>query len=85
MYIMNTFFISLFITLTSLTPPDSWVQFTKPFKTIAQCEQYIERNAEGLIYTFMQQANLDVNATISQLACLTYDEAVRRNKELGHN
>ena len=81
------FFISVllyFPTYTGPAPQDGWLQCVFPFPTEMTCTMFLEREEEQFIaLTLKKFQNMPVE--IKDIDCLTYEEAVKRNRELGHS
>ena len=79
---MTVYFVTVLIML-NVNPPLGWIQHTFAYTDKKLCEQYIEE--------FKDPVSISLGAYfgeklvgIRQFECLTYDEAAKKNIELGH-
>ena len=65
-------------------PKEGWMQWVFPFPNEATCEMFLEAEEEEFVaLTLKKFANVAVE--IKEIDCLTHNEAVKRNRALGHS
>ena len=68
---------------TGPIPNAGWMQWAFPFPNQTTCEQFLEEQEEEFIILTLKRFG-DVPVEIKDVDCLTYAEALKRNRELGH-
>ena len=79
---VTVYFITALVML-NVQPTTGWVQHTFPYKDKELCERFIKINKEN-IFLEMKYYFKSKFITIQKFKCMTYNEAVKRNTELGH-
>ena len=75
--------ILFFVTSLIATPESSgWIQYTKAHKTIESCQKYLKTHEPKIIYGLMKYVGGPME--IKEIKCMTHEEAVKLNTELGH-
>jgi len=75
-------FISILI-LTTKTPSEGWLQWTDGYKDIEVCEKKIDEDFDEISAAI--KGYLGENfVSVLEMRCLTYDQTVKLNYELGH-
>ena len=82
MNIALTYFITALV-LTTNTPPTGWIQYTQAFSDRDACVYFIRRDQNELVEQ-LEKYFKEKLIRIKTFDCLTREEAVRRNSELGH-
>ena len=80
---MDLFYVTILVFATHLSPPSSWIQFTKPFETVDQCEQFLVDNWAEVEESFRNQIGLTA-MEIKTTQCMTQTDVHERNSMLGH-
>ena len=82
---IELFFITV-LTVTTNTNPQGWLQWTQSFSDKAICEEVVEKNKAQIILDvsdyFKKGGRNFVMA--KEVRCMSYNEAVKLNTELGH-
>ena len=68
---------------TTMTPDTGWMQWTQSYATQEACHKVIWEDFDKIheaIKSFMDKKIIG----IMELRCMTYDEALKLNVELGH-
>ena len=76
-----------FITILTLTTNDisaGWLQWTQPFNNKLKCEFVITQERDQLINGIKGYLKNKFIA-VKKMECMTHEEAVKRNHELGHS
>ena len=68
---------------TGPIPNAGWMQWAFPFPNQTTCEQFLEEQEEEFIILTLKRFQ-GVPVEIKDIDCLTYNEALKRNRELGH-
>ena len=75
-----------FISILAITTNDvsvGWLQWTQPFKSMAECELKIDEKKDQFLDGVKYYLK-DKFITAKNIECMTYAEAVKRNTALGH-
>ena len=79
---MTVYFVTVLLMLNVL-PPLGWIQHTFAYTDKKLCEQYINEYKEEISLSL--KANFGSTLVgIKQFECMTYEQAIKRNSELGH-
>tara|TARA_R100000306_G_C4363831_1_gene136640 strand:- start:642 stop:914 length:273 start_codon:yes stop_codon:yes gene_type:complete len=80
---LMVYFVSALVLTPVLKQGEGWIQYTQSYSTFESCHDHIKSHykdiARSLINHFKNQ-----DVTVKKLECLTYDEVVKRNTNLGH-
>jgi len=79
---VTVYFITALVML-NVQPSTGWVQYTVPYKNKELCEEVTKINKEN-IFLGIKDYFKSKFITIQKFECMTYEEAVKRNTELGH-
>ena len=82
------YFITVLI-ITTLSVPLGWVQFSQSFTDKAICEKFMKENPREILLDISKWMGTDANGRkifqgAKKFECMSYEEAVKRNVELGH-
>ena len=82
------YFITVLI-ITTLSVPLGWVQFSQSFTDKAICEKCMKENPREILLDISKWMGTDANGRkifqgAKKFECMSYEEAVKRNVELGH-
>lgn len=78
---MDVFYVTVLVMISYLVPPYGWVQFTEPFESKEVCEAHLTEHWDSL-ETVLQSRF--IGSEIKTLQCMTPDDAMSLNVELGH-
>ena len=77
------YFVSVLILSPVLQQDKGWIQYTQSYATIESCKDHVKSNYKDIVRSLMNHfKNKDV--IVKKIECLTYDEVVKRNTNLGH-
>ena len=79
---VKLFFITVLV-LSSRTPQFGWLQWTQSYNTKGACEEMVVKDYEKIIDAVKSHLGKHYRKAI-EIRCLTYDEARKKNTELGH-
>ena len=79
---ITVYFITILV-LTTNTVSEGWLQWTKPYTTMLECELVITKEKNQLTDSVKLYLKNKL-AVVKKIECLTYDEAIKRNSALGH-
>ena len=80
------FFISVLLYFPSFTgpaPQEGWMQWVFPFPNETTCEMFLKEQEEEFVALTLKKFQA-IPVEIKEIDCLTYEDAVKRNRELGH-
>jgi|TARA_R110002020_G_scaffold162850_1_gene348732 hypothetical protein len=82
---MIEYFISVLlnVSIMGIDPPQGWLQAIKPYETKAECEAAIPEAAESIHMTVYQWTQ--GMGFIEAIHCMTEEEWIKQNEELGHD
>ena len=82
---VNLYFITILV-ITTMTIPEGWLQWTQSYSDKTACETVIKQKKAEIIFAASEYLRKGGKTFLfaKKLECLTYEEAVRRNTELGH-
>ena len=75
-------FISVLI-LTTKTPSEGWLQWTESYSDVEICHERISADFDQIASAVKGYLGKKF-VSVLEMRCLTYDEAVKLNSELGH-
>ena len=75
-------FISVLI-LTTNVPPEGWLQWTESYSDVEICHERIREDFDQIASAVKGYLGKKF-VSVLEMRCLTYDEAVKLNAELGH-
>lgn len=78
---MDVFYVTVLVMISYLVPPYGWIQFTEPFESKEVCEAHLTENWESLENVLQTRFT---GSEIKTLQCMTTDDAMSLNVELGH-
>jgi len=64
-------------------PNEGWMQWVFPFPNETTCEMFLKEQEEEFVALTLKKFQA-IPVEIKEIDCLTYNEAVKRNRELGH-
>lgn len=75
-----------FITILILDPPrlpepGGWLQYRRSYNSYEICQEHMEIHKPQVIFSAISRFG---NIEIKKIECMTYDQAVKKNTELGH-
>jgi len=76
--------------MTTLPIPTGWVQYSQTYSDKSTCESFIKHNQKQIIMDISSYMGRDPKTGelrfkgAKEFECTTYEEAVKRNTELGH-
>ena len=76
-------FISILI-LTTKTPSQGWLQWTDGYKDIEVCKKKIDEDFDEISAAIKGYLGKKF-VSVLEMRCMTYDQAVKLNDELGHS
>jgi len=79
---MKLFFVTVLI-LTTKTPVEGWIQYTESFSDKKVCEQVIRKDYDTIASAAATHLS-KVFVSIKEMRCMTYQDAVMANTQLGH-
>lgn len=79
---VKLYFITVLV-FSSYTPQFGWLQWTQSYSTKAACEAMIGKDYEQIIDAVKTHMGKRFQKAM-EIRCLTYDEALKKNSELGH-
>ena len=79
---IKLYFISVLVVTTN-TIPEGWLQWTQSFSDKKICEELIKKDKEEIVLAVSKYFGKKF-VMAKGFECITYDEAVKRNTELGH-
>ena len=82
MKLVNLYFITVLV-LSTMTPQFGWLQWTQSYSTKADCEVMVAKDYEKIIQAVKTHLGGKFRKAI-EIRCLTYDDALKKNGELGH-
>ena len=80
--ITTLYFITM-LTLTTNTISEAWLQWTEAYTNKLKCELVITKERDKIINSVKLYLK-DKFIAVKKIECMTHDEAVKRNTELGH-
>ena len=80
--ITTLYFITM-LTLTTNTISEGWLQWTEAYTNKLKCELVITKERDKIINSVKLYLK-DKFIAVKKIECMTHDEAVKRNTELGH-
>ena len=87
MSIIAPYFISILLSFPMLAdtpvPSSGWLQWVFEFPNKATCEEFLVQEEEQ-IYITVTARFLRIPHEIKELQCMTVEEGMAKNKELGH-
>ena len=75
-------FISVLI-LTTKVPPEGWLQWTQSYSDVEICHERIREDFDQISSAVKGYLGKKF-VSVLEMRCLTYDQAVKLNAELGH-
>ena len=81
MQTLVVWFVSALV-ISPIPQKTGWIQYTKSYSTIEQCQLHIETHKPNIIYSLMKYSGNAIE--IKDIKCMTYAEAVEENTKLGH-
>ena len=75
-------FISVLI-LTTKVPPEGWLQWTQSYSSVEICHERIREDFDQISSAVKGYLGKKF-VSVLEMRCLTYDQAVKFNAELGH-
>jgi hypothetical protein len=79
---LKVFFITALVH-TTMTPDTGWLQWTQSYSTKEACHEVIWKDFDK-IHEGIKKHTDKILIGIMELRCMTYDEALKLNSELGH-
>ncbi|MEC8912321.1 MAG: hypothetical protein VX478_02750 [Chloroflexota bacterium] len=82
---IELYFITVLVVTTN-TIPQGWLQWTSSFSDKAICEEAIVRDKTDIVMAVSEYLKRGGKHFVmaKEIKCMSYDEAVKRNTELGH-
>ena len=80
---IKLYFISVLVVTTN-TIPEGWLQWTIPYSDKSVCEELIKKDKEEIVLAVSKYFGSKRFVMAKDFECMTYDEAVKLNTELGH-
>ena len=80
---MLTVYFITFLTLTTNTVSEGWLQWTKPHTSKLECELTITLKKDEFVESVKGYLK-NKFVRVKKVECMTYEEAVKRNTVLGH-
>ena len=80
---MVTLYFITFLTLTTNTVSEGWLQWTKPHTSKLDCELTITLKKDEFVESVKGYLK-NKFVRVKKVECMTYNEAVKRNTVLGH-
>ena len=79
---LKVFFITALVH-TTMTPDTGWLQWTQSYSTQEACHEVIWKDFDKIHEGIKKHTDRTLIG-ILELRCMTYDEALKLNSELGH-
>jgi hypothetical protein len=80
--VIKVFFITALVH-TIMTPDTGWLQWTQSYATKEACHEVIWKDFDKIHEAIKNNMGMKLIG-IMELRCMTYDEALKLNSELGH-
>ncbi len=79
---MKLFFITVLV-LSTHTVPEGWLQYSRPYNDHEICMKSISNSYDQIVLSVENRLGAEL-LKIKEMRCLTYNEAVELNRDLGH-
>jgi hypothetical protein len=79
---VKLFFITVLV-LTTRTVPEGWLQYSQSYNDHEICMKSISNSYDQIVLSVENRLGAEL-LKIKEMRCLTYNEAVELNTDLGH-